>query len=223
VGWTADFSLSKPRAFTAPFDGPDAAGRNLLLVAFGVGIADLVHSARRAANAGQKVKLVYATRNATDAILLPELTQLAKDYAPHVVAARQSQPQALPVLIGDAPIEETGGLMLLSIPSSTEVQSTAAAAVSVPRGTGSVEIHLLLSREAPPPSLLSTLPQGMFARHSRVSETSLADLTQGWDKSISTVHAVGGKVQKRETLRVLQELGFESRLLPIINNTSRYF
>lgn len=210
LGWSVDFDLSKARQFTAPFEGADAAGRNLLLVAFGIGIADLVYTARRAADAGQNVSLVYATRCAADAVLVPEMIELAHKYAPQVVSGASD---GSPAEGSQAEQESSHGtLKLLSAPVSP-----------APAKRGSITTYILLSREDPSPVFLAGLPPGIIVKHARVDDESLAEVTNGWDRDMSTVHAVGGKVQKKSTMRSLEDLGFTHKLLPKINNVSRYF
>jgi NAD(P)H-flavin reductase len=70
IGGTASFTHTLRRRLARPIDVP---GRALVVVAFGIGIAECVRLVRRAADAGQHVAVVYAVRTARDPVFLPEL------------------------------------------------------------------------------------------------------------------------------------------------------
>lgn len=208
LGRSVDVSVPRANAFLAPFDGPDAAGRSLVLVAFGVGIADLVWAARRAADAGQRVALLYAVRTAADVILLPELVQLAREYAP------------VPL-----PIAGAGSVALLSDAGLEEAPCRPAGAGA----RGSVELHIVSSRADPPADVLRAAriegptPANLTLSRGRVDAETVAGILQGWVPSDTAVLSVGSKLQQRDAYRVLGDLGYDRVLLRPVANTSRYF
>ena len=79
VGDSAHFTHTLTRRLAAPLHGADARGRHLALISFGIGVTELLLTARRAAHAGQAVSLLCAVRASADALFLRELCGLAAD------------------------------------------------------------------------------------------------------------------------------------------------
>jgi len=96
LGAPALFARTHTKRLLAPLDVP---GRHLALVAFGIGVAECVLTARRAAAAGQHVGLVYALATSLDAVYLEELAALAAEYPPGADDAGQWGCFALTVLV----------------------------------------------------------------------------------------------------------------------------
>ena len=83
----ARFARTLTKRLAAPLDGPSALGARLALIAFGIGVVEVVYTARTALAAGQRVSLLVAVQRASDAVLLPELCEAAAAAAAAASAA----------------------------------------------------------------------------------------------------------------------------------------
>eukprot|EP00004_Rigifila_ramosa_P016073 TRINITY_DN3778_c0_g1_i1.p1 TRINITY_DN3778_c0_g1~~TRINITY_DN3778_c0_g1_i1.p1 ORF type:complete len:293 (-),score=46.41 TRINITY_DN3778_c0_g1_i1:12-851(-) len=108
--WLAALPLNSPvrvaatltKQLLAPLDAPGVAGARLGLIVFGIGVAEVVLTARQALLAGQIVSLVYAMRHSADAVLLAELRAIAAElgagadrFALHVFVSREEPSAAI--------------------------------------------------------------------------------------------------------------------------------
>ena len=105
----ARFARTLTKRLAAPLDGPSALGARLALIAFGIGVVEVVYTARTALAAGQRVSLLVAVQRASDAVLLPELCEAAAAAAAAASAAapRCDPPFQVALLLSrEAPSEE---------------------------------------------------------------------------------------------------------------------
>ena len=92
---SAHFARTLTKRLAAPLGGADARGARLALVVFGIGVTEVLLTAREALRAGQRVGLLVAARAAADLLFVRELCEAAAeaaagadaDAAAHTVAA----------------------------------------------------------------------------------------------------------------------------------------
>lgn len=195
-GAEVPFARTLTKRLLAPLVGPEARGRRLGLVAFGVGITECVLTARRAVDAGQHVVLLCAYRVAADVLFMRELCALGAAAAAssgsfqlHLLLSREdvTGERAKPLL---ARLAAAAGCEGGELPACVRVAS------------GRVDAERL---------------RAVFASWlQRVAATA----TGAKDAEAPMVAAappafmaVGSKAQRKEAYRLLSGLGLHGRLL----------
>jgi len=83
---SALFARTLTKRLAAPLGGADARGARLALIVFGVGVTEVLLTAREALRAGQRVGLLVAARAAADLLFVRELCEAAAEAAASAVA-----------------------------------------------------------------------------------------------------------------------------------------
>ena len=193
LGTDVYISHTLTKRLAAPLDGPDALGAKMVVITFGIGVAEVVHTVRRAVAAGQTVALLVAFRTCADVVFLRDLCET-------VVLASASG--------------GSGSLVLhvcvsRELPSAALESSISLALAGAPASVAS-QVELAQGR------INETSVRNLIAHASRVAKLPMdgaADSVKGAAWSDSAVLAVGSKAQIRAAYALLGALGLERRLL----------
>lgn len=201
LGTSVHVTHTLTKRLAAPLDAP---GRLLVALSFGIGVAELVVTVRRAVEAGQHVALAAAFRSAADVFFLRELCAVTRDAA---AAAG-----------GAAAAARRGSLtlhVLCSRDDPTEaLEAAAAAELRAPPGSGSgddgaaARCVALRRGRIDRPGL-----EQLLAHADRTRRGALGRDAPASDWSQAAALAVGSKAQARSAYALLESLGVRRRLL----------
>ena len=100
LGTAVSVTHTLTKRLASPLD--NAPGHRLVLVSFGIGIAELVETARRAVHGGQQVAVVAAFRTSADVVFLRELCNVSLEAGHygasltlHILLSREEPSEAL--------------------------------------------------------------------------------------------------------------------------------
>lgn len=77
IGEEAMFAHTLTKRLAAPLEKPDAQGRYLAIVVFGIGSTEILLMAKRALLAGQNVSVLFAVKTSKDVVFLKEFAEMA--------------------------------------------------------------------------------------------------------------------------------------------------
>lgn len=177
------FARTLTKSLAAPLDGSDARGRCLVVVAFGVGVTEVVLTVRRALHAGQKVVLLIAERTSADVVFLPQLCAMASQAATKAVSSSSHNPECL---------------LRLTIHFSRESPTAAFTA----------ELDSLCGGGSG-----TAASCGVSAVHGRIDSAAVAKAVDDVDLAAATAFAVGSKPQMLQAYALLATAGIHQRLL----------
>ena len=196
---SAFFARTLTKRLAAPLGGVGARGARLALIVFGIGVTEVLLTAREALHAGQRVALLVAARAAADLVFVRELCEVAAEAAAAAAAA-------------EADADGAG--------------AGAGGGASASAGPPIMQLRFLLSREAPPAALIAEFDLqcgggagaaarcGVSAARGRVDAARVAEAFGGGAWRGAAALCVGTKAQAREAYALLAaEAGVTRRLL----------
>lgn len=199
LGTSVPVTRTLTKRLAAPLDAP---GRLLVAVSFGIGVAELVVTVRRAVEAGQHVALAAAFRSSADVVFLRELCAVVREAAAE----------------GGSATAGRGSLTLHVLcsrdgPSEALAATAAAALEAPPSGSGdraaAADCVLLCRGRIDRPSLEALLAHADRIR--TVASGRRSSLASDWPRAAAL--AVGSKAQARAAYELLAALGVRQRLL----------
>ena len=196
---SALFARTLTKRLAAPLGGADARGARLALVVFGIGVTEVLLTAREALRAGQRVGLLVAARAAVDLLFVRELCEAAAEAA------------------AGADADAAG--------ADADAAAQTVAAAGAGAAPPPMRLRFLLSREEPPAALVAELDDicggpgaaarcGVSVARGRVDAASIAETFGGGAWRGAATLCVGTKAQAREAYTLLAaEAGAVRRLV----------